>query len=1104
MLRGHQTLQRIVGKRRRLAPRPSVSPVRAPQPPRPPWRRQSEAMRRALTSDLALKHEWAALTIFVALAARQGLGAAGDAGALHDVASAAGGPPETEWLQPAAAPAAGNGGGRISCPVCGLTIAGFDSAINEHIDECLASGGKPAQGAAAKRRRRTRQVTLAHFGSNCSFGTTQLVPGQSDLDSPSPGACDGSWAPPASSLAPPIHDNGSDDCAAVVDLAITTSVRTAQQHLEQPLLRSAPCSCECHGVAPPADDGEQSDTIDDRELANDQLAETLAMALETSIVGRRFRQSAACHQGLAVRLEREPGNSADPNSIFVLLLDLQVVQDRPAAEALVLGHVPRAVALHLAPILQTQLVSVQGVVMSTPKRPTGPAAITLSCMANGSLQLLDVARKVAGSWQAALEAAKAEGSPSSSSESSDADPRASGLRAVRKFALFLTTVLERDGHLFDKPETTFLTSFMTMPEDAQLLFERLFHRKGPWLRVASFQYPAVEDITQAVATLEEYGYITAHNIASLAAVDGAEARELLEVLPVPALRDLAASSNLKLKQELATARRDELLLWLAAACSDRTQKTTFGDQSGLHILEGAMEVAGLCIRISDRAAHLLWRVQRLFFLNGEQHMGVVMLANLGHHRYPSYICRRSGPIFLSRSALLDYEKALEHAQAMDEAMDAGDEVMGLTLLQEALASLSRMPVQHHDLDSNDAQSGNWQFRSRFTASYVLTAIGTLGISLLEKQHRYDEAVRALQSLLAGWWCTDRRGYWFVRLAVDLGHLGRKEESLSVAEAGVDDPWVRGGDRVALQRRVVRLSRPPRRWRPPHYAAAVTKACPEIRILGRPLNCEMGVKSRFYGFDNQQCGVEQLALQHYAREEGNSCGGGWCGVHCEGGVWLTLFGLLLWDVLFSDVPDVFQTPFQTAPLDLNTDAFFTARRELIDRRLEEVRQGEGVRLLTRSWRAHHGVWCAGVNWERHSLTELQTIAGCIGGPGLAGVCRLLAEDHGGWAGGMPDLLLWRTATNDKGQALYCCLCGCRSENCKSCAGVGDAKLVEVKGPRDSLSEQQRAWIAALLASGLHVEVCKVVEVEPCGGKRPAPIGQAETLNFAATENSCLSM
>lgn len=40
--------------------------------------------------------------------------------------------------------------------------------------------------------------------------------------------------------------------------------------------------------------------------------------------------------------------------------------------------------------------------------------------------------------------------------------------------------------------------------------------------------------------------------------------------------------------------------------------------------------------------------------------------------------------------------------------------------------------------------------------------------------------------------------------------------------------------------------------------------------------------------------------------------------------------------------------------------------------------------------------------------------------------------------------------------------------------GQAKLVEVKGPRDRLSEQQRAWIVILLNAGLSVEVCKVLE------------------------------
>lgn len=40
----------------------------------------------------------------------------------------------------------------------------------------------------------------------------------------------------------------------------------------------------------------------------------------------------------------------------------------------------------------------------------------------------------------------------------------------------------------------------------------------------------------------------------------------------------------------------------------------------------------------------------------------------------------------------------------------------------------------------------------------------------------------------------------------------------------------------------------------------------------------------------------------------------------------------------------------------------------------------------------------------------------------------------------------------------------------------AKLSEVKGPRDSLSMQQRAWLNVLCEAGLDVEVLKVVEPE----------------------------
>jgi Fanconi-associated nuclease 1 len=120
---------------------------------------------------------------------------------------------------------------------------------------------------------------------------------------------------------------------------------------------------------------------------------------------------------------------------------------------------------------------------------------------------------------------------------------------------------------------------------------------------------------------------------------------------------------------------------------------------------------------------------------------------------------------------------------------------------------------------------------------------------------------------------------------------------------------------------------------------------------------------------------------------------------------------------------------------------------IEAQLSLIADGAAPALIASIWEEHLGTLCRGVNWERWSLEDLQIIARCVGGPGLAAVCRLLAQDLG--QGGMPDLLLWHPERNE-------------------------VKLVEVKGPRDRLSDQQRAWIAALEDAGLAVEVLKVVE------------------------------
>lgn len=323
-----------------------------------------------------------------------------------------------------------------------------------------------------------------------------------------------------------------------------------------------------------------------------------------------------------------------------------------------------------------------------------------------------------------------------------------------------------------------------------------------------------------------------------------------------------------------------------------------------------------------------------------------------------------------------------------------------------------------------------------------------------------------------------RGHWWSRLTLNTEHLGNPGRALEAADAALADPWLRGGHRLDVQRRALRLGKPPRRWRQPPWAddalweppvhpvhaapvtsgvglgysvrnkCAASSACdgwlrslsrctwrarqrypstanvwrttpeecseirpiadPEmIRLLvtlgglpsstgatvtangvpvaadtggyrrrlclavrgvavmaslrtprkrnaqhataGRPQQSGRGCRRFASITSGEHISVEDFVLEHFAQP----ASGGWRGVHSEGGVWATLFGLLLFPALFHSVPDVFRTPFQSAPLDLSTDAFAPARAHVLNGLLRRLRAGDGVAMLRDTWHAQRG-------------------------------------------------------------------------------------------------------------------------------------------------------
>jgi fanconi-associated nuclease 1 len=201
--------------------------------------------------------------------------------------------------------------------------------------------------------------------------------------------------------------------------------------------------------------------------------------------------------------------------------------------------------------------------------------------------------------------------------------------------------------------------------------------------------------------------------------------------------------------------------------------------------------------------------------------------------------------------------------------------------------------------------------------------------------------------------------------------------------------------------------------------------------------------------NEHVSVESMCLSHYRKVLG------WKGYHSEGGILRMLFGLLFSEVLFAYVPNVFQTAYQTCPLDLHTDTFYPARISEINVLINDISNGNAEDIIRQTWQQHYErrTCIVGVRWDDYELEDMIEIARCFPAEALGTVMRVMAQEYAARGGGVPDLFLWRP-------------------NGKS----GEVMFVEVKSVNDRLSDTQRLWISVLLGAGIPVELCHALAKE----------------------------
>lgn len=417
------------------------------------------------------------------------------------------------------------------------------------------------------------------------------------------------------------------------------------------------------------------------------------------------------------------------------------------------------------------------------------------------------------------------------------------------------------------------------------------------------------------------------------------------------------------------------------------------------------------------------------------------------------------------------------------------------------------------------------FFRRYTAQWVYVRSAWHSVNALERLGEYENAVERIRLLLSTRLIPRRRGKCLNRLTINLvAHLGRLGEALDVILEALAPSGERLhlGDRLGLANRGINIHRKlatadaeekaknvttSKTRRKKAAAANVIASRPavlvetlsstqtkirfrkiqgkSVQVSGRErriksaqrmmdswaafkgeesknsLNNESKQDSSVLGksifisrgTDHELVSVEGYCLEWYLGKEG------WSGVHDEGASIRFLYTLLFWDcAVFAAVEDVFQTPYQDRPLDLFTEAYYPSRKEGVDLQLKNLRnmKGEDLRDSVRElYEKHENTRAVGCAWQTFCAEDLSHIAAGIGGPVLAHCCKLLSEDYSYWGGGLPDLMLWRTEAIPSEE-------------------VFDAKFVEVKSARDSLSERQKAWLIELRMQGADCEVCKVVE------------------------------
>lgn len=534
--------------------------------------------------------------------------------------------------------------------------------------------------------------------------------------------------------------------------------------------------------------------------------------------------------------------------------------------------------------------------------------------------------------------------------------------------------------------------------------------------------------------------------------------------------------------------------------STKEKEYSFLEERREKIIIASQKKLGMIVKVPQYIHNLFDRMVTLYNIvipskmttsnitHASSRLSEIILNELEDKRlYMTYEVERSH-LFPTREDSIEYENSLSFLMAVDEFEHSKVSSMeddGLLLSSLKMDAIDRWKKSIIESPTPPSAEEEY-FLSRYKSSSIIAKALHVISSLLEKNSRYPEANEILYLLIdQKYYLRERRLRWLERLSLNLQkHLKLPKESLLLLEG--NRPFPRDSyHSISLERRYLSLiSKNDDCNYDCNDAEDDALLSPKKLIIycdsEHSFQKKRRVGAKLEYFDGM--GVEEMVLRWFDLHFGFG------GEHSEGAVIVSLFGLLFWDILFlPGIPKVFQSPYQTYPLDLmvNDSSFYLNRKEIIDERMSLIKGGNlfSSNFISSIPSIIHNRKIIGVDWERKD-EMIFFVKLMEDHPSFSELFWPFINNYREASSGLPDLFLYRRLDQNPSSL--------RKEEIQETSfkfgedpngfpfGI-DWKfiMVEVKSPRDKLSDHQRWWNDYLLKSSMPILLVQVLETSEEG-------------------------